>query len=92
VLNGIGGRSIAEAKASLTYPEAISWMTYVRQTGSLNLGKRIEQGFALLATVLNRVNGGSAELSDFLPNRDLEPEPVVGTADDIMRLLQSVKR
>ncbi|MCK8669302.1 hypothetical protein M1M11_30945 [Pseudomonas azerbaijanoccidens] len=92
MLNGIGGRSIAEAKARLTYPEAISWMSYVRQTGSLNLGKRIEQGFALLATVLNRANGGSAELSDFLPIRDVEQESVVGTADDIMRLLQSVKR
>lgn len=92
MLNGIGGRSIAEAKANLTYPEAISWMSYVRQTGSLNLGKRIEQGFALLATVLNRVNGGSAELSDFLPSRDLNSEPAVATADDIMRLLQSVKR
>lgn len=67
-------------------------MAYVRQTGSLNLGKRIEQGFALLATVLNRVNGGSAELADFLPNREPSPEPAEATADDIMRLLQSVKR
>lgn len=92
MLNGIGGRSIAEAKARLTYPEAISWMAYVRQTGSLNLGKRIEQGFALLATVLNRVNGGQAEFSDFLPDREPRPEPAEATADDIMRLLQSVKR
>lgn len=67
-------------------------MAYVRQTGTLNLGTRIEQGFALLATVLNRVNGGKAELSDFLPNRGTEPEQDVATADDIMRLLQSVKR
>lgn len=67
-------------------------MAYVRQTGSLNLGKRIEQGFAMLATVLNRANGGSAELADFLPNREPSPEPAVATADDIMRLLQSVKR
>jgi hypothetical protein len=67
-------------------------MAYVRQTGSLNLGKRLEQGFALLATVLNRINGGTAELSDFLPDREPGPEPDVATADDIMRLLQSVKR
>lgn len=72
----------------------MSWMTYIQQNGPLNLGIRIERGIALLATVLNRVHGGKAEFSDYLPDRNPEAEitQVAASAQDIFSLLQAVKR
>lgn len=69
-------------------------MTYIQQNGPLNLGIRIERGIALLATVLNRVHGGKAEFSDYLPDRNPEAEiaQLAASAQDIFSLLQAVKR
>lgn len=67
-------------------------MRYARKTGSLNLGLRIEHGFAMLATLLNNVHGGKATFDDFLPNREPRPEPKQATPQDLLALLQSVKR
>ena len=92
MLNGIGGRTIAEAKANLTYNEALSWMAYLEQSGTANLGLRMERGFALLATILNNVHGGKANFDDFLPKRGEPEEGVEASAQDLFALLQSVKR
>lgn len=92
MLNGIGGRTIAEAKANLTYNEALSWMAYFEQSGTANLGLRMDRGFALLATILNNVHGGKANFDDFLPKRGEPEEGVEASAQDLFALLQSVKR
>lgn len=76
----------------MTYVEALDWMRYAKQTGSLNLGLRIEQGFALLATILNNLHGGKATFDDFLPKRSEAVEEAEASAQDLFRLLQSVKR
>lgn len=52
VLHGIGGRTIAEAKRTLSWVEAQQHLAYIRRRGSLNLGTRIEAGFALLAWLI----------------------------------------
>lgn len=67
-------------------------MRYARKTGSLNLGIRIEQGFALLATLLNNLHGGKATFNDFIPDRGQKPRPKEATPQDLLALLQSVKR
>lgn len=72
MLHGIGGRTIAEAKERMSHAEFFAWCTYIQKRGSLNLGPRLEQGFALIATVINRSNGGRAQMSDFLPKREEE--------------------
>ena len=92
MLNGIGGRTIDEAKANLTYNESLSWMAYVEKTGSLNLGLRVERSVALLATILNNVHGGKANFEDFLPKRGEPDEETGASAQDLFALLQSVKR
>lgn len=79
----------------MSYPEFLSWQAYERQTGQLNLGLRLEQGIALLATIFNRGFGGKAEFSDFLPDRQPVPEPVQEAGAmgmDILRLLKAAKR
>lgn len=67
-------------------------MAYVEQKGSLNWGARIEHGVALLATILNNVHGGQAKFDDFLPDREPKPEPKQATLQDLLAVLQSVKR
>jgi len=67
-------------------------MRYRHQTGPLNVGLRLEQGFAMLATVLSSIHGGKAELSDFMPDRGFQEEPPEATPEDVLRLLQSLKR
>jgi hypothetical protein len=67
VLNGVGGKTIAEAKKNLTYVEAQSWMEYYKLRGTFNQNRKMEWGFALVAWMVNRANGGKAEMSDLMP-------------------------
>ena len=83
MLNGVGGRSVAEAKERLSHIESLKWMAYIEKRGSLNLGLRVEAGFALIAYTINRALGGKAEMQDFLPHFD-EPE---ATLSDVMNML-----
>jgi hypothetical protein len=75
----------------MTYVEAMDWMRYRLQTGSLNLGLRLDEGFALLATVFNNVMGGKAKFSDFMPDRGFKDGPKAATPQDLLALLQRVK-
>ncbi|MNE63112.1 hypothetical protein D3C76_103640 [compost metagenome] len=68
VLSGIGGTTIAEAKATLSYAEVLAWVAYRDKYGSLNLGRRIELTGALIALQVNRGSGGKADLYDFMPH------------------------
>lgn len=75
----------------MTYVEAMDWMRYRRQTGPLNLGLRLEDGFAMLATVFNNVMGGKAKFSDFMPDRGFSASPKEATPQDVLALLNRVK-
>lgn len=78
----------------MTYVEAMDWMRYRRQTGPLNLGHRLEDGFAMLATVFNNVMGGKAKFSDFMPDRGFSGGHEAGkqaTPQDLLALLRRVK-
>lgn len=70
VLNGVGGCTIAEAKANISYSEVLAWSAYRDKYGTLNLGRRLELGTALIALQVNRGAGGKAELVDFMPNAE----------------------
>ena len=76
VLNGIGGRTIAEAQERISYPEFLQWVIYRRKRGSLNLGRRVEHGSALLATLYSnsKSKNGGHKIHDFMPHED---EPAV---------------
>ncbi|MFV3286949.1 hypothetical protein ACNFCI_23310 [Pseudomonas sp. NY15356] len=68
MLNGIGGNTIAEAKATLSYAEVLAWVAYRDKHGSLNLARRQELSAAIVAMQVNRSGGGKAELHDFMPH------------------------
>ncbi|WP_430317164.1 phage tail assembly protein T [Pseudomonas sp. p1(2021b)] len=68
MLNGIGGNTIAEAKATLSYAEVLAWVAYRDKHGSLNFAARQELSAAIVARQVNRIGGGTAELQDFMPH------------------------
>lgn len=64
-----------------------AWAEYLRLRGSLNVGLRVEQGFALLAMMLSRAFGGKADMEDFMPHFD-KPEPDI---NEVMKILSGVR-
>lgn len=75
VLNGIGGRTIAEAQERISYPEFLQWVTYRRKRGTLNLGMRVEHGSALLAALYanSKSKNGGHKVIDFMPHQEEAP-------------------
>ena len=67
MLHGIGGRTIVEAKQSLSVNEFDAWARYIRAYGPLNGNRHMERGFALLAMMINRAVGGKGEMVDYMP-------------------------
>lgn len=80
-MNGIGGRTVAEAKQRLSYSEFLTWIKYRRKRGSLNLGMRVERGSALLASLHANTHTpqGGFRIHHFAPFHD---QPVL-TLDDL---------
>ncbi|ATW62310.1 hypothetical protein Psp6_00057 [Pseudomonas phage Psp6] len=73
-MNGIGGRTIAEAQERMTYPEFIVWCKYRRKRGSLNTGMRVEIAAASQTAVWanSKTKEGAQRLhaEDFAPHMD----------------------
>jgi hypothetical protein len=91
VLNGIGGRTIAEAKERMSYREALEWGSYIRKHGSLNVCRRVEQSIALLAVAVIRSQGGKAELIDFMPHAE-RPEPEKADIGSVFSMLSALQK
>lgn len=87
MLAGVGGRTVAQARANLSWPEVQAWMRYREKHGPLWHGARLEQGFALVAhTVASGIprNKGTKgpKFKDFLPRR--------ATQDDVLTLQEAM--
>ena len=75
VLCGIGGKTIDEAKRTLSYQEAQQWSRYRAKRGGLNFALRLEKQLSVfykLYTDVHTKNGGF-KIYDFTPFED-EPE------------------
>ncbi|NBF13093.1 phage tail assembly protein T [Pseudomonas sp. Fl4BN1] len=81
-MNGIGGRTIAEAQENMTYSEFVVWMKFRARRGSLHQGMRVEMALAQLqALYVNSKTGKDAPRlyqQDFAPHMD----PRVETLDE----------
>lgn len=73
VLNGVGGRTIAEAKERISLAEFNRWVEYFQRRGSMSTPNRLESGFALIASLICRATGNESSPEDFMPHRE-EPE------------------
>lgn len=99
MLNGIGGRTIREAKNNLTEAESREWYRYFQKRGSLNVSRHLEFGFALLAQYICKsggikFNNGPADMKMFMPyeyphGREADTD---GTIEDVFTLFQSLKK
>lgn len=69
MLNGVGGKTVAEAKRNLSFEEFNDWAEYYRSYGTLNPTRKMEFGFAMIAVLLSRLGGNAtAKQSDFMPH------------------------
>lgn len=87
-MNGIGGQTVEEAKQRMAYSEALMWSAFIKKRGSLHTGLRLENGFALLAVMINRAMGGKAQMDDFMPHYDHKPADL----SDVMKLVSGRNR
>lgn len=82
VLCGVGGKSVAEAKRNITFPEFRSWCEFIKKNGTPN--QNLHQGFAMIATMINNMMGGEAQMTDFMRQGESGPEEL--TDDNIAAL------
>lgn len=93
MLNGIGGRTIAEAKQNMSFGEVQHWADYRRRHGGLNIVERVEQSAALIcSTVLRSVGNKNSKVADFIPNRESDDELRYATPQDFMKILQASRK
>ncbi|HAT4416183.1 phage tail protein [Klebsiella pasteurii] len=71
-MNGIGGRTIAEAQERMSLREFQVWVKYRNKYGPLNIMMRTEWGASLVASVLANINKSKNsppfKVSDFAPH------------------------
>lgn len=93
VLNGVGGRTVEEAKRNMSYKEFIDWVKYRNVNTTLNSADRLDKQLSLIsakfASALMKKRTGNFELSDFTFCGKLE-EDIEGTPENIASLLMSV--
>lgn len=77
VLNGIGGKSIAEAQNNLTLSEVMIWAAYRSERGGFNIGRRVEQATGNLMAHYTRYHSKDPESVNalaFMPHEDYVPD------------------
>ena len=75
-MNGIGGRTIAEAKQNLTYAEVSMWVAYRNKRGSLFVGRRLDRAVGnFMATYLSSKGAKNVDPLNFMPHED-KPQPL----------------
>lgn len=76
-MNGIGGRTIAEAQERMSLREFQVWVKYRNKYGQLNVMMRTEWGASLVASVLANINRSKNsppfKVSDFAPHINEAP-------------------
>lgn len=93
MLNGIGGRTIAEAQQNMSMVEARQWAQYIKRHGGLNIAERAEQAAALIcATGAQLMGNKKVKVDDFIPNRESDDELRLATPEDFLKVLQASRR
>ena len=71
----MGGKTVSEAKANMSYREYLDWIRYRNKWGSLHLGMRVDRAIARPASVFARMYSKSGQVSfyDFSPHDKPKP-------------------
>jgi hypothetical protein len=92
-LNGIGGRTIAEAKQNMSFGEVQHWADYRQRHGGLNIAERVEQSAALICSTAAQLMGNkNVKIADFIPNRESDDELRYATPQDFLKVLQASRK
>lgn len=89
---GIGGKTIAEARQTISYAEFINWWAYIKKHGVISPQRRQEELVAWQMFHLNSINGGKAELKTFLRYSQAVEADVEASAEDVFAVLKSVAK
>lgn len=93
MMNGIGGRTIAEAKQNMSMVEARQWVQYMQRHGGLNIAERVEQAAALICTTAAQLMGNKkVKIADFIPDRESDDELRYATPEDFLKVLQASRK
>lgn len=71
----------------MSYREAQQWFAYAKRCGGLRHQDRL---LATIATQINRLSGGEAEVGDFLPNMRAQHDETVADMGSVMNILAGV--
>jgi hypothetical protein len=72
----------------MSYAEALEWGGYIERTGPIDIGQRLDRGFAMLAVLISQLGGKrNAKMEDFLPQRQEDD----ATLDDVLDMLHASK-
>lgn len=84
VINGIGGRTIEEAKTRISPEEYAIWKAYRIKRGSLFFGRRIEQSIGGFSAIYMSGKGvKDVDPYSFMPHEESQPEEAI-SVDDAM--------
>jgi hypothetical protein len=89
-MNGIGGRTIAEAQENMSFAEWIVWLKFRGKRGSLHTGMRVEVAFAefqaLWLNTKTQKDAPKLYAQDFAPHMD----PRIITAEELARSMGAI--
>ena len=89
-MNGIGGRTIAEAQERMSITEYQTWLLYRQKYGGLNPVMRTEWGAALVSSVIANINRDrkmpAFSIGDFAPHLDKAVNEEGITLDEAKKL------
>lgn len=98
VKNGIGGKTIAEAKAALTFDEYQIWAAYIKKYGALTIEDILDRGFALQAHLICvskkiKINNRIPTVDDFMMRKPKEEvAPVCTDVNVAFSFLKGLKK
>lgn len=82
VLNGVGGRTIAEAKERMSLAEFESWWAYRQRRGVLNIGLNVERSVAVLSSLYAQtITKRPVRFCEFAPHFD-QPKATFDDTDE----------
>lgn len=82
------GGTITDLQVSMSMNEVKTWLLYRKKYGPLNPPRMYDRPAALIASILSKVYGGTAEQKDFMPWGQEERE---ATLDDLVGMFKGAK-
>ncbi|WP_370679375.1 hypothetical protein [Comamonas sp. GB3 AK4-5] len=93
MLAGIGGRTITEAKANISYAEFLAWMAYRDKHGPLDCARRIEHAAAVVAHTVSctvpREKGSKPPALETFLMYERAAEPAQEVAPDLQTAMET---